>query len=1471
MKRTVSIFFNYFFLCFSLPLFAQQPVSIGKGSYAEYTPLYKSRTNEHGGDLSRFMETRKIHVTEQSKDLPIPTNDWWTDILTMQYSGNLWAYPQMVRAETYGVSVAFPKAWEATGHELKWQSQVEVTGKKFKPASAEANTWHDWGFDFLMHDGEKEMRITLAHGVPFTWIETVNIMPQIRAQNASFYSANGLLHFPFTGNAIALQTGNDVYGIYAPDGTVFELKDGLLEVSFAGDRQFLSIATLPSLEALTVFAEYACVIPRQTAVTWDYDETQGKVITRWNITTENLNGKSQNQILQGFIPHHYKHSEYDFSFLPYEYQTPRGKMKMAAGNSFTIAYKFNGILPWFAAPQENTALKNPYRRERMTQLTAEYADGGNFGADTYWGGKGLTQMALYMTFAYETGEMALFEKCKNRLKNTLINWLTYTPGENSFFFARYNHWGGLVGYDTSYDSDTFNDHHFHYGYFTYAAALLALFDEDFRKNYGEMITLVAKDYANWDKTDRNFPFFRTLDPWAGHSYAGGMGNNGNGQESSSEAMQGWGGLYLLGVATGNKAMRDAGIFGWTLEARGTAEYWFDRDRENIDYTKYTSPYNSNLTSQGVGWWTWFSGDPVWMHSIQWMPISPCLKYLYEDPDFARWDYTQMWNKKETGDWTTQAGLPSSLSYESGLGNVVLSYLQIFDPDSAAAVFDTAWDAQMPLARNTDTGGISYFITHSHRSYGDICWDIHADISTATTYKHPQTGQLTHVVYNPESTEQTVRFYQDNAPIQQFRAPGRRLTVYSDAPVLSSVKIRTPASSVVEPGKTLQLEAALFDQYGASLAGNIAWNCPDAGGEISATGLFSAGDAKDISVRITAASGAFSDTLALKINDRPVLTHTEILPRQNYLEAGKTLVFSLSMTDQYGEPCIEPVAWEIVKDGQMLKSDSLFDLQAIGLYTVRAKTKGRTDSTQLYLTPLLPNIALNKTAVSSSEENAGTLTPYAVDGDRSTRWGSLHSDPQWIYADLSDTCYISHATVVWEPAYASLYDIRISNDKQQWETVQTVSGSGGSETVEINRSARYLQIYGRQRATPYGYSLYELEVYGVPPLGNEPAIFALDMQPRNGQTKEHTAIRLTVKGYDRSGNEMPVSPVFRLISGEGEISVDGIFTPSEYGNAVVEAQVGGLTTRSSLFVEESIKLQSLTLSPKNAMVITGSALAFSCAAKDQFGADLSPKSVSYAVAGAQAEMKGNIFSASVPGDYLVIAGVDGVKDTAYVQVADIADVNLAFMKPVAASGYENAGTLPEYVNDGDSGTRWGSLFSDPQWIEIDLSGAYKLNRITILWETAFATKYSVEVSADEEEWTSVFNESNGRGGEKVIDFEGIPARYIRVTTLARATQYGASIFEIKAFGSESLDGTAIRPAGDAPDIQARMSRQKLVVTGESLQHVAVFNAQGMLLFYADLNNVARFEKYLPTTGELLFVKVLSARMKYRVFKVVTGYN
>ena len=1377
----IIAFFIVPLLNIGVKVVAQNPVKVGKGSYAEYPPLSKSWTNEHSGDKSRIMQTKELFIREDGE--PIPTNDWWTDLLNTRYSGNLWAYPQVVNAEDYGIYIAYPTFWSPDGCEMKWNTQLEITGSKFYPESAIAENWHDWGLEMKLAQGEKEMKVTLAHGIPFTWVETKNIVPQFRVKNARFFTVSKEISLPVTTNRLVVMLGEDAYGIYVPDGTSFEQKGDLVSIKFNGSKQFISVAVLPQKEDLDAFASYAYVIPRSTDVKWDYNETTGKVASTWKVSTENLIGGSERNILQGFIPHHYKRSEMNFSFTDYTYATPRGKMKMAEGNTFTVTYDFNGILPYYAAPKEMQDLSSPYNRERMKQMIADYADKGSFGADTYWGGKGLTQMALYMTFAYEMGETELFEKCRQRLKDVMVNWLTYTPGENNFFFARYQRWGALIGYDTSYDSDTFNDHHFHYGYYTYAGALLALFDEDFCRNYGEMLTLVAKDYANWDKSDKDFPFFRTFDPWAGHSYAGGLGGwNGNGQESTSEAMQGWGGMYLLGVATGNKEMRDAAIFGWTAESRGVAEYWFDRDNENINRELYTKPYNSNLTSQGIGWWTWFSGDPVWMHSIQWMPISPCLKYLSEDLDFARRDYAQMWDKKEIGGWENENANGESLGKESGLGNVVLSYLQRFDPDSAANVFERMWNEDKPTVKNPDTGGISYYILHSHRTYGDIDWEVHADIPTATTYKNKD-GVYTYVVYNPEISEKTVTFYRNNIAEKKIKAPGHKLTGYSSAPYASAIEIVKPASLIVPPGQKLQLSARITDQYGATVEGTPVWKVNNSYGSIS-QGLFTAGNVKGQTCTVTATLGELSATIDLMINDKAVLNKAEIEPQQPYLEVGKSLNFSLKAEDQYGNAYLTKVDWKIMKDGQVVKTDSILDVQTVGIYTVQATADGKTYSEQVYLSPKLANIALNKKAYSSSEENTGTLTRYVTDGDKTTRWGSEHADNQWVYVDLGEKSYISHVSLVWEASYASLYEIQVSDNGKSWTTLKTVNGLGGTESIDLNCEARYIKMNGLQRATSYGFSLYEFEVYGVPSSLSEDDILGIQITAPSMLLKQGESIQLQGTAYNGKGEVVPAQLSWK-VNGDGTI-INGLFTPQQYGNVTVEAASGNKKAAATFVVEESINLTSVEVSPGSAVLVVGDSQEFDITFLDQFGCNIPVEGLEYKITGeGKATFVNNRFTATTPGDYKLIVGKGKVSKTINIKVAQIEDVNLAFNKPARASGSEGE-NMPSNVNDGDMSTRWGSSFEDGAYIQIDLEGSYIINRFKLFWEASYATAYRIDVSLDEEDWTTVYEKSSCRGGNEDFTIEETAARYIRLVCLKRSSVYGASLWEMEVYGNAKWD-------------------------------------------------------------------------------------
>ncbi|HEY6551988.1 MAG TPA: discoidin domain-containing protein [Vicinamibacteria bacterium] len=115
--------------------------------------------------------------------------------------------------------------------------------------------------------------------------------------------------------------------------------------------------------------------------------------------------------------------------------------------------------------------------------------------------------------------------------------------------------------------------------------------------------------------------------------------------------------------------------------------------------------------------------------------------------------------------------------------------------------------------------------------------------------------------------------------------------------------------------------------------------------------------------------------------------------------------------------------------------------------------------------------------------------YAVDGDPETRWSSAFRSPQWITVDLGANVAISRVRINWQEAYAKRYAIEVSDDGETWRTVKDVAKTAeGVDDHEVAATGRYLRIHGTKRATPWGYSLWELEVYGPAGLisGGKPA-------------------------------------------------------------------------------------------------------------------------------------------------------------------------------------------------------------------------------------------------------------------------------------------------------------------------------------------------------------------------------------------------
>ncbi|MFA7289106.1 MAG: glycoside hydrolase family 3 C-terminal domain-containing protein [Melioribacteraceae bacterium] len=124
-----------------------------------------------------------------------------------------------------------------------------------------------------------------------------------------------------------------------------------------------------------------------------------------------------------------------------------------------------------------------------------------------------------------------------------------------------------------------------------------------------------------------------------------------------------------------------------------------------------------------------------------------------------------------------------------------------------------------------------------------------------------------------------------------------------------------------------------------------------------------------------------------------------------------------------------------------------------------------------------NLALGKSVKATSSESNLYPANNVTDGNYSTRWSSLFTDPQSITLDLGSVMEFNQIKLFWEAAYGKDYIIQVSDNETNWKTIATkTDGNGSIEKYDIETSGRYIKITGTARGTEYGYSLYEIEVY-----------------------------------------------------------------------------------------------------------------------------------------------------------------------------------------------------------------------------------------------------------------------------------------------------------------------------------------------------------------------------------------------------------
>ena len=122
------------------------------------------------------------------------------------------------------------------------------------------------------------------------------------------------------------------------------------------------------------------------------------------------------------------------------------------------------------------------------------------------------------------------------------------------------------------------------------------------------------------------------------------------------------------------------------------------------------------------------------------------------------------------------------------------------------------------------------------------------------------------------------------------------------------------------------------------------------------------------------------------------------------------------------------------------------------------------------------------------------------------------------------------------------------------------------------------------------------------------------------------------------------------------------------------------------------------------------------------------------------------------------------------------------RPTTASSNHSATYTSAKAVDGSSSSRWSSNFTNNQWWQVDLGRARQVDKVSINWEAAYASRYKILTSTDATTFTLAADVSITHEGVQATSFTARSARYLRIEGVTRSTPYGISFWELQVIGS-----------------------------------------------------------------------------------------
>jgi endo-1,3(4)-beta-glucanase len=570
-----------------------------------------------------------------------PTNRWFSGLVYGTPSNAVFPFPMSFQLTGSGYSFGLPTITTMPDHIIGGNAPLITvnTGADSQVVSA----YDTASVTISQRKAGKELgKTVIAEGSPFVSFTALSAVSL--TVSASFHKSGG---------AWVTTIGGAQYGLVS-SGVVTSTSISLQRGQYA---TWFAVAKGGALADFVAAAAHAVT---HTSVT--YSLAHGRAHTSISYST-----LGSAPTLVAAMPHQYAGLASGEACSSGTYDSIYGELRLCKVSA--LAWSVPELTP--SGSLDLTSLTSD-QKERLSQQVQEDA-GENVvvSPDTYGSGKAMYRLANLWKIATQVGATATAATLKAQVVSAMDQWMQPTgcKSRNTHCFVYDAQAKGLVGLAPSFGTDQFNDHHFHYGYFFYTAGLLAASDPSLATKWAPVMNLLAADVAATSPS-RDFPVRRTFDAYAGHSWASGTApfNDGNDQESSSEAVNAWNGLALWAKASNQPGLLTEATWMLSAESASALDYYTNFPLGAAVYKGYAHTVTSLIWGGKRDYSTWFSDAPNAKLAIQLVPMSPVAGYLGTSAARVKTNLAQ--------------GVPDS-NYDVIYGDYLLMYSSLASPAAAA--------------------------------------------------------------------------------------------------------------------------------------------------------------------------------------------------------------------------------------------------------------------------------------------------------------------------------------------------------------------------------------------------------------------------------------------------------------------------------------------------------------------------------------------------------------------------------------------------------------------------------------------------------------------------------------------------------------------------------------------------------------------------------------------------------------------